>query len=148
LGSFLIPALALHRGNTFPQTATDKTALQIKCCLLDITLFFEEPVIFFEAEKRVIFSALSLTGSRETAMKQRFFFTSNPFCHVAFHETLDATGSFQAEGLKNKLIQWSFHQTRRPSLPTEGSSTPFIRCQISHNIIIAFGRISSILRGK
>ena len=58
LGSFLIPALALHTGTTLPQTATDKTAPQMKCCRLDITLFFEEPVIFGEAEKRDLFIRL------------------------------------------------------------------------------------------
>lgn len=55
LGSFLIPALALHTGKTLPQTAKDKTAPQIKCRLLDITLFFEESIIFCEAEKRDLF---------------------------------------------------------------------------------------------
>jgi len=50
-----MPALALHTGKTLPQTAKDKTAPQIKCCLLDITLFFEEPIIFCEAEKRDLF---------------------------------------------------------------------------------------------
>lgn len=104
LGSFLIPALALHTGKTLPQTAKDKTAPQIKCCLLDITLFFEEPIIFCEAEKRDLFQSPSLTGSRETSVKHQRFFTAYPFCNVAIHETLNATGSFQAEGLKQQIV--------------------------------------------
>ena len=73
LDSLLAPTLALHTGTTLPQTATDKTAPQIKCCVLDITLFLEEPVIFCEAEKRDLVYSPSLTGSSETSVKNQHF---------------------------------------------------------------------------
>lgn len=68
LDSFLAPELALHTGTTLPQTAIDKTAPQIKCCLLDITLFLEEPVIFLRDRETP-----SLTGSSETSVKHQHF---------------------------------------------------------------------------
>lgn len=143
LDSFLAPELALHTGTTLPQTAIDKTAPQIKCCLLDITLFLEEPVIFCETEKRDLFIRLLWLGPVKHQWKISIFPTANPFCNVAIHETSDATGSFQTEGLKKQIVTIELSLNTSTFFANSRQFQPIIH---SHNTIIVFGRISNILR--
>lgn len=101
-GSFLILALALHTGTTLPQTATDKTAPQIKCCRLAITLFFEEPVIFFARQKNVVFLFAFPDSVQWNISVTSVFFPPLIHSNVAIHGTLNAT--FQAEGLMKQSV--------------------------------------------
>lgn len=102
-GSFLILALALHTGTTLPQTATDKTAPQIKCCRLAVTLFFEEPVIFLRGRKTWSFYSPSLTDMVQWNISvTSVFFPPLIHSNVAIHGTLNAT--FQAEGLMKQSV--------------------------------------------
>ena len=45
-----------------------------------------------------------MTGSSETSVKISLFPTANPVCNVAIYESLNATGSFQVEGLKKQIV--------------------------------------------